>query len=111
MNLHEVNTPKMGSNLGRRLGFIYFRFSLFGNTYVLMDKSKQRKKTLRLNIQIYIYIIIFFSVSFSTACKLVVSIVYKLPDIFVSYSGKNLPLENISRYSSQFDVHSHNMPI
>jgi hypothetical protein len=46
VKLCELNVFKMGSNSGRRLGVIYFRFTVFGNTYVLMAKSKQRKKNM-----------------------------------------------------------------
>jgi hypothetical protein len=91
VNLSENNVPKMGSNLGRRLGVIYFRFTPFGNTYVLMDKSKQLQKNLSAFeytsiyiyiIMIYIYIhIIIFSVSFATPHKLFTSIFHKLPNI------------------------------
>jgi len=48
-------------------------------------------------------------VSFSAAWKLVTSIFYKLPNIRVCYYGKNLLPQSISRYSSQFEVESHNL--
>ena len=46
MNLRELNIFRMGSNLRRRLGVIYFSFTVFGNKYLLMAKSKQRKKNM-----------------------------------------------------------------
>jgi hypothetical protein len=46
VNLRENNMPNMGSNLGKSLGVIYFRFAVFGNKYVLVVKSKPRQKNL-----------------------------------------------------------------